>query len=309
MIISASRRTDIPAFYSGWFFERVRSGAVLVPNPFFPERIRKIPLTPEQVDCLIFWTKNPRPMVSRLPELAGYHYYFHFTVNPYGRHIEVNLPELAERIGTFLELAERLGKGRVIWRYDPIMFTAELGVDYHLEQFSSLARQLGPAVDQCMISFLDFYRKTVRNMREFQPREPQPDEITRLAGGLAAIANSYGFRIATCCEAVDLAAYGIEHGRCIDADRIQRLLGQPLRLRKTKATREFCGCAPAIDIGVYNTCPHLCRYCYANTDPGQVADRVKLYDPKKPLLCGRVDNYLTEGETVKVETDPQLRLF
>ncbi len=308
MIISASRRTDIPAFYSEWFFERIRAGAVLVANPLYPQQIRSIPLTPEQVDCLVFWTKNPRPMLSRLAELDGYPYYFHFTLNPYDRAIEVNLPKLSERIDTLLELAERLGRGRIVWRYDPIVFTAELGVDYHLEQFSFLARQIGPAVDQCMISFLDFYRKTVRNMRELQPREPQPDEIERLAGGMAAIAATDGFRIDTCCEAVDLAAYGIEHGRCIDAGRIQGLTGQPLRLRKVKAAREYCGCAPAVDIGAYNTCPHLCRYCYANTNPGQVAAQVARYDPQAPLLCGTAKSDAAVAET-KVAPGPQLRLF
>jgi len=159
MIISVSRRTDIPAFYSDWFFKRLEEGFVLVRNPMNPQQVSKVSLSKAVVDCFVFWTKNPKSMLEKLPLLAGYDYYFQFTLNPYDQEIEVNLPKKAEIIKTFIELSNLIGKDRVIWRYDPILLTDKITIGDHLEYFNILAGQLGDYTRKCVISFLDQYQK------------------------------------------------------------------------------------------------------------------------------------------------------
>ena len=311
MIISASRRTDIPAFYSEWFLKRLAAGFVLVPNPFFPQQIRRVELSPAAVDCLVFWTKNPAPLLPKLERLADYTYYFHFTLNPYDRTIETGLPEQSERIATFRALAERIGKERVVWRYDPILFSAAHSLKYHLEQFASLAERLGPYTERCMVSFLDFYQKTVRNMAAIAPYDPGDAQLTELAAGLAAIARSHGLTLETCCERLDLERLGIRRGRCIDDRLIARLSPRPVRFRKASGQREYCGCVAGVDIGVYNTCRHDCLYCYANTSRKSVARATAAYHPDAPLLCGSLDQTadIPGQPSSPAAEQPQLELF
>jgi hypothetical protein len=310
LIISASRRTDIPAFYSDWFLRRLAAGFVLVPNPFFPQQLRRVDLAPEAVDCIVFWTKNPGPLLPRLDSLAGYCYYFHFTLNPYGPRIETALPEQPELIATFQALSERIGRERVVWRYDPILFSAAHGLNYHLEQFARLAERLGPYTERCVISFLDFYEKTVRNMAAVAPYDPGDAQLAELAAGLARIARDHGLVLETCCERLDLDAIGIRHGRCIDDRLIARLSPKPVRFRKASGQREGCGCVASVDIGVYNTCRHDCLYCYANQNRTRVAQRTAAYDPDAPLLCGSANPAQTPFQTVSdAPGHPQLKLF
>ena len=295
MILSVSRRTDIPAFYSDWFYNRIREGQVCVRNPMNRHQVSKIRLSPDVIDCIVFWSKNPAPMLPRLDELADYMYYFQFTVTPYDRELEKGLLQKEIIIDTFRRLSDRIGPKRVIWRYDPILFSQSMDVQYHLLGFESIAKRLASCTQTCVISFVDLYQKTRRNLRETTVREPSADEITRLAAGLAAIASSYGIRIQSCAERIDLEPMDIRHGRCIDRILIEGLLGCRLEVAKDRNQRPECGCVQSVDIGAYDTCSHGCLYCYANTDTKTVCRNRGLHDPLSPLLIGRME----EGDVVK----------
>lgn len=182
MIISASRRTDIPAFYSDWFMERIREGNLCVRNPMNANQISKINLSSDVVDFIIFWSKNPEPMLSRLSELKGYPYYFQFTLNPYESDIETNLPPLSERIETFHRLSEIAGKERIVWRYDPVLINEKYTVAYHIRQFEKLAGELAGYAEKCMFSYLDFYSKIKTRMNKMGIR-PITSLMRTTAGG------------------------------------------------------------------------------------------------------------------------------
>ncbi len=286
MIISCSRRTDIPAFYSDWFVNRLREGYVLVRNPMNAKQIRRVSLAPSDVDCIVFWTKDPSPMLDRLQLLKGYNYYFQFTLTPYGKDIEPHLPPKAEIVDTFIKLSDKIGKKRIIWRYDPILLSASITIDYHLERFHDLARQLSGHTERCMISFLDMYRHIQGRMADHSVRPPDESETRTLAEHLMRIAGSYHISMATCAEEIDLADLGIEHGRCIDDRLISELTGIKLNLPKDKYQRERCGCVASVDIGEYNTCRHSCRYCYANVSQKKIEKNESLHYSQSPLLIG-----------------------
>lgn len=169
MILSVSRRTDIPNYYPEWFFNRIKEGFVYVRNPMNPRQISRIDISPDVVDCIVFWTKNPEPMLERLNELSDYRYYFQFTLTGYGRDIEPGIPHKKEKmIPVFKDLADRIGKQRVIWRYDPIMFTSTYTPEYHLKAFEQIASALNGYTEKCVISFVDFYSKNKRNLEAWR---------------------------------------------------------------------------------------------------------------------------------------------
>lgn len=274
MIISASRRTDIPAFYSDWFIDRITEGFVRVNNPVNPRQVTRVDLSPEAVDCLVFWTKNPVNLMAKLDKLAAYNYYFLFTLTPYDRDLEPNLPPKEKLIDTFIALAGRIGRHRVIWRYDPIILTDGLDSRFHEECFSGLARRLSPYTEKCIISFLDMYPKCKRRLADFHILMPGPDEMLALAEKLATIARRYDLSLETCAEELDFTPLGIAPAHCIDLDLINRLSGKNLSLPKDKHQRKTCGCAQSVDIGAYDTCRHGCLYCYANAgSPGSARGR------------------------------------
>lgn len=288
MILSVSRRTDIPAFYSKWFFNRIKEGYVYVRNPMNVHQISRIELTPEIIDCIVFWSKNPKPMLAHLDLLKDYMYYFQFTINPYDIRLEQNVPTKASIIDTFKELSDRIGPDRVIWRYDPIILTDTININYHIQYFAELAKRLEGKTKTCVISFLDLYKKTERNLRNTSVRELKQEEMIILAGELAKIASHYGMRIQSCAEAIELQSVGITHGHCIDNVLIEDLLGVRLVVSKDKNQRPECGCVQSIDIGEYNTCSHLCKYCYANFNRERVVEKVHKHNPDSPLIIGEV---------------------
>ncbi|WP_018084468.1 DUF1848 domain-containing protein [Desulfurispora thermophila] len=288
MIISASRRTDIPAFYSEWFWRRLQEGYVLVRNPMNIHRVSKVLLNKQVVDGIVFWTKNPRPMFERLHMLDDYAYYFQYTLNPYGRMLEKNLPPLEQCVQTFRELSRFIGPGRVIWRYDPVILTGEITLQYHLEQFARLADKLAGYTRCCVFSFVDFYSKAQRNLRGVGAREIIWKEKLYLAEQLARMAVQYDLQLASCAEDMDLSHFGIRPSRCIDGELLASINGRVLRVEKDKNQRHSCGCAASVDIGAYNTCGHGCLYCYANYSRPVVEKNIALYDPASPLLCSKL---------------------
>ncbi len=287
MIISASRRTDIPALYAQWFFQRLREGFVYVRNPRNPRQLSRISLAPVVVDGIVFWTKNPQPMLARLRELGDYAYYFQYTLTPYGREMEPNLPDKIEIIRTFQRLSEQIGAERVIWRYDPILVSAAYPREEHLRQFARMAKSLTGYTDKVIISFLDTdYRNVRRNAAALAAQTLPPEERRTLAGELAQIARGCGMEMSACAEAADYSGCGIAPAHCVDAALLEKLLGCRLHVNKDSGQRPACGCAQSVDIGQYNTCGHGCRYCYANYNAGEIATNRQKHDPASPVLIG-----------------------
>lgn len=289
MILSVSRRTDIPNYYSEWFFNRIRAGFLYVQNPMNPHQVSKIDISPEAVDCIVFWTKNPEPMLDRLEELDKYKYYFQFTLTGYGRDIEPNVPHKKEKmLDVFQKLSQQVGSKNVIWRYDPILFTKKYTPEYHISAFRQIASALSGYTEKCVISFVDLYAKNRKNMEMLGAYEPDGSEMTGFIKEIAETANAKGIAVTSCAEAIDLSAYGIEHNCCIDRKLIEEITGYEIKVKKDKNQRIECGCAESIDIGTYNTCKNGCKYCYANHSRESVIRHCREYDPDSPMLCGRV---------------------
>lgn len=287
VILSASRSTDIPAFYSDWFLGRLRSGYSAWINPFNQKHYR---ISFEDVRMIVFWTKNPNPMLERLDEVEALgfkNYYFQFSLNDYdAERLEPNVPPVAERIDTFKRLATKIGKERVIWRFDPLLLSDKISVDVLLKRIDNIGQQLKEYTEKLVFSFIDIgsYRKVQNNLVGFGVREFAADEQVQFAKGFAELNKDLGFELATCGELVDLSEYGIKHNKCVDDELMMRLFNDDAKLmefigaeydmfngwqimksKKDKGQRKACGCIVSKDIGAYNTCPHLCRYCYANS--------------------------------------------
>lgn len=306
MILSASRRTDIPAFFSKWFFNRLMEQYVMVRNPVNSQQVSRINLSPEVIDAIVFWTKNPLPMLNHLDLLKDYVYYFQFTVNSYGKEIEPCIPDFGQRIHTFQSLADKLGADRVIWRYDPIFFNENYSMEYHIQSFENIAKLLSGYTKKCTISFLDFCN-SVKNERMQLPTEA---EQLILAKSFAEIAGKYCITINTCAEKLCLSEFGIQKASCVDKNLLEKLLGCSLKVSKDNGQRNECGCVSSIDIGVYNTCRNGCKYCYANYDSLRASYSFKNHNPKSPLLIGKLENTdkITEKEMYSLK-DLQISLF
>ena len=291
MILSISRRTDVPAFFSEWFFNRVKAGEVYVRNPMSEHQVSRIDISPTVTDCIVFWSKNPRPMLARLDELKGYDYYFQYTMNAYDKDIEANMTPLDERIDTFVRLADRLGRERVIWRYDPILFNSKYTPEYHLDKMSYIAERLKGRTEKCVFSFVDVYAsKNMNSLVKAGNRELTDEQLNEFLRSLCDIAAKNDLKLATCAEKIDLESFGIAHNICIDKELVERITGYELVNVKRDGQRDACGCIKCEDIGCYDTCPHGCIYCYANYRPAKVQSKLKLYDPESPILCGSIDH-------------------
>lgn len=217
MILSVSRRTDIPNYYFDWFCNRLREGWLYVRNPMNERQVSRIELMPETVDCIVFWTKNPAAMMNKLSLLDPYSYYVQFTLTGYGRDVEPGLPDKRSvLLPRFRQLSRAIGKKRVIWRYDPILFTPVYTSSYHLKAFAEIAGELEGYTETAVISFVDMYSKIRKNMKALQLRELPEQELMEFAGRLADIAKMHGITVRSCAEALDLEAAGIRHGSCID---------------------------------------------------------------------------------------------
>ncbi|UCG52012.1 MAG: DUF1848 domain-containing protein [Candidatus Latescibacterota bacterium] len=294
MIISASRRTDIPAFYSRWFMNRVRQGFCLVPNPFNTKQISRVTLAPGDVDALVFWSKDPEPMLEHLPELdrLGFAYYFLFTLNDYPDDLEPKVPGLSRRLATFKRLSKRLGPDRVIWRYDPIVISTATSHEYHRNRFASLTRELSGFTRRVIVSLVNYYRKTDRRLSRleqagitFERNVANLTETRRLLEFMSWTASHEGMEIQSCAEEEDYSAGGVKPGSCIDAELIHRL-GRTVSPKKDPGQRDSCRCVISRDIGVPDTCLHGCRYCYATRNNELAQKRHAEHDPDSSVLWG-----------------------
>jgi hypothetical protein len=293
MIISASHRTDIPAFYAEWMVQRLREGYCTVANPFNRNQVTRISLKPEDVDAIVFWTRNPRPLMPYLDELDSreYHYYFQFTILGYPREIDAKSPLAATAVEAFRELSERLGPRRVIWRYDPIFFSGITPPAFHQENFQRLAESLRGHTQRVVVSIVDMYRKIEKRLKKLEGTRAEvlpcdADDFGSLMRRLAELAEENGMEIVSCAEEVDLRPFGILPGKCVDDRVIAEALGIEVPGTKDPTQRKACGCVISRDVGMYESCMFGCQYCYATKSFAQAKINFDSHDPKSPSLLG-----------------------
>jgi len=297
MIISASRRTDIAAFYSQWFMNRIRAGSVQVRNPFNAKQIKEVSLKRDDVDVIVFWTRNPAKMMEHLDELDGngFRYYFQFTITGFPRQIEKSVPNMEKAVEMFCALSKRLSPERVIWRFDPILLNTLVDESEHQRLFKEIAEQLEGFTQRVVISFADIYRKVSRNLNRLthsiDGQKINFYDITQELGTLepfvtelVQIAEEHQLEIQSCAEDIDLAHLGIPDGKCIDDTLINQTFGLNLGVKKDKGQRKSCGCVQSIDIGQYNTCLHGCSYCYATYNPTLAQQNWQKHDENSSFL-------------------------
>ncbi|MBR4702364.1 MAG: DUF1848 domain-containing protein [Oscillospiraceae bacterium] len=284
MIINTGQRTDIPAFYARWFSGRLREGFVCVRNPYDPGQVSRYRLDPSVVDAIGFCTKNPAPMFPYMELLAPYGQFWFVTITPYGRDLEPFVPDKRRLLEDFKRLSDAVGVPAAAWRYDPILLSDRYTPDYHLRAFEQMAAALEGYTDTAVISFLDLYPKVKRNFPD--AREVPKEQRLALGKELIRIASSFGMTVKPCAEGDELAPFGADCGGCMRISDYERAIGKRLRAPKRKGARAQCACYLSCDIGAYNTCRHLCRYCYANAEPARVLARSRLHDPRSPFLIG-----------------------
>lgn len=291
LIVSASRRTDIPAFYAPWFMNRVREGHCLVPNPFNRRQVSRVSLLPGDVDAIVFWTRHSRPLHPHLKELDrfGHRYLFLYTLTGYPRSLERSSPPLRSALKTFKNLAEKIGPERVIWRYDPLVCTSMSDVSYHRSNFSHLAASLKGHTQRCIVSFLEPYRKTLRGLKKLEDEGVRPLDLTeemkrQLLLHFVSQCSLNAMELMQCAPARDFSNLGVLKGKCIHGDYLETHLGVKVLHTRDRNQRTRCGCAPSKDVGMYNTCLFGCRYCYATGSHARALENHRLHDPSGPML-------------------------
>lgn len=308
MILNTGSRTDIPAYYSDWFYNRVEAGYVLVRNPYNPSQITKYRLAPDVIDVMVFCTKNPSPMLDRLFLLSAFDTFWFVTITPYGKEIEPHVPPREQVIASFRQLSSAIGSSRISWRYDPVFITDKYSVHYHIEQFHQIAESLSEYTDQCVVSFIDLYEKTKQNFRNIHSVTTKEQEI--LTDAFSKIAKENGLQIHLCCENANLVRENVDADGCMSKAVLEKALGCRLDVPKRKNARSECACLLGADIGAYNTCGHGCLYCYANYDRETVLANMRLHNPSSPLLIGEVSAHdVIKTAEQKSWKDRQLHIF
>ena len=284
MIINTGQRTDIPAFYSDWFANRLKEGFVCVRNPYNPSQVSRYRLDPAVVDVIGFCTKNPSPMFKYMDLLRDYGQYWFVSITPYGRDIEPNVPNKHKLIEDFKHLSEMVGINSVGWRYDPVFISERYTEEYHLHAYKQIASALDGYTETSVISFIDLYPKVRRNFPE--AKKVDKEQRLRLGKAFVEIASAHGMTVKPCAEGDELAVFGADCSGCMKISDYEKTIGKKLDAPKKKGARAECVCYLACDIGAYNTCKHLCRYCYANTETEKVLAMSSLHDPESPFLIG-----------------------
>ena len=286
MIIQTGMRTDIPAFYSQWLQNRIKEGYVLVRNPYQPNQVTRYSLSPEVVDLIAFCTKNPAPMLPHLDILKPYGQYWFVTITPYGKDIEPNVPDTETVMESFKKLSDKVGVDSIGWRYDPILVDRNHSVEWHISRFEQMTRNLSGYTKTCVISFLDIYKKVEQNFPT--ARAVSREDRLTLGKNFVQIAKAHGMTIRPCAEGEELAPYGADCSGCMTVQTFETALHANLKVpkRKTNQRNGQCACLLGVDIGAYDTCGHLCKYCYANANTALVRANMRRHDPQSPFLIG-----------------------
>lgn len=287
MIVNTGGRTDTVQYYSEWLLRRFAEGYVLSRNPLFPNKVSRIELSPDKVDCVVFCSKSYAPILPRLHEIISrFRTYFYYTITAYGKDIEPGVPSIAESMETLIALSRMVGRMRVAWRFDPVLLIADYSAARILETFAQMAPVLAPYIDRCIFSFVEVYKKLEINMPELIPLSLE--DMDMLARGLGEIAGENGILIQTCGTNGDYSRYGIHPSGCMTLEILGRANGVAFRNRKHRGMRHGCHCIESRDIGAYDSCLNGCKYCYANQTPQKARDNFRLHDPDSPLLLGHL---------------------
>lgn len=298
MIINASGRTDICAFYSAWFINRIKEGYVDVRNPFYPNQISRIELKKEKIDAIIFCTKNPIPMMKHLDQLKEYPILFHITITSYQKDIEPYVQPKGLLIEKIKELSNIIGKENIFLRYDPILLNSKYTIEWHTHYFEELLSKLENSISKVIISFIDNKKNVQTHKDELELVELTEDKINQIAKEFGRISKKYNIPIQTCAEKYDLTKYGFKNESCISLNTIYKLTKKAKGWKKNK-NREDCHCVETTDIGAYNTCLHQCKYCYANYDETKLKSNNQNHDPNSSLIIG----HITEKDTIKIRKE------
>ncbi|MDE6947521.1 MAG: DUF1848 domain-containing protein [Anaeroplasmataceae bacterium] len=312
MIINTGGRTDTVQYFTEWLCNRFKEGFVYTRNPLFPNKVSRYELTPDKVDCVIFCSKNYQTILPRLHEITSkFNTYFHYTITAYGKDIEPGVPSIDESIETLIQLSKQVGKQRVSWRYDPVLFTENYTLKVHLDTFEVMAKRLAPYIDRCIFSFVERYKKLEHNMPELIPFTEQDKET--IARELGKIAKKYGIHLQTCGTNGDYAKYGIHPSGCTTLEILANANQIEFKTLKHKGMRQGCHCIESRDIGAYDTCLNGCKYCYANQTPQKARENFKYHDPNSPLLLGDLkptDEFMTTPQnSFRIPKVRQLSLF
>ena len=304
MIISASRRTDIPSLHTKWFLNRLKEEYLITQNPISKNNFYKIPLNKNIVDIIVFWSKNPNIDFLKEVRDLGYKFYLHFTITPYDKNIERNIPNKKLLIRNFQTISKLFGKEKIIWRYDPIILNDDFNANYHINNFKNFADSLNGYTDECIFSFVQIYSKIKNNIKNINDN----DKII-LIENIKEISEKNNIKLKSCSQDFDnITNIRVEKSACIDKERIQKILGYSIKEKKDKYQRKLCNCIESIDIGMYNTCTNGCIYCYANSK-----NILKDYDENNEILSDKnlIDNenaVITERKIIINEKNDVFKL-
>ena len=284
MILNVSSRTDIVAFYTKWFINRYKEGYVDVRNPFYSKNISRIYF--KDVDAIVFCTKNPIPIITQLKEIDK-PIIFQVSITPYKEDIEPNVPNKKHVISSIKQISNIIGTDNVIIRYDPIFISDKYTLEYHKKAFSKLCSQLDGYINQIIVSFLDDYKNVRKNKNILNYKELTNEDYQEIGLSFSSIASSHNMTVQTCFEEHNLVEYGFKKGECISHTKVYKLTGKIYK-KWTARKGNKCNCVEMVDIGVYNSCNHLCKYCYANYDEATVSNNYQLHEPNSSLLIGHI---------------------
>ena len=299
MILNVSGRTDIVQYFHEWLIKRFEEQYVLVRNPIYPDKIMRYEISPDKVDCVAFCSKDYSKILPRFEEITkNFNVYCYYTITGYGRDVEPRVPTIVNSIKTLIALSSLVGKNRVAWRYDPILFTEKYTIKHHIEMFELLMSALHPYIDRCVFSFVEMYKKLQRNMPEIIPMTDEDKDL--IAKNIGEIARKYDITVQTCGNNGDYSKYGIHSSGCMTLNILGKANNIQFKKMKHKGSREGCHCVTTCDIGAYDTCLNGCKYCYANNDMTKVIENFQMHDPNSPLLVGEpsLHDIIMQGKQV-----------
>ena len=310
MIINVGGRTDIVNYYTPWLLNRLREGYAYSRNPFARENVYKLSLKPEDVDCLLFCSKNYQPILKHIGDIdEKYNILCNYTITAYGKDIEPKVPTINQSIKTLKRLSDIVGSNKILWRYDPILLTEKYTIEKHLETFEDIVEKISPLVYRCIFSFVDMYKKVEENMPEIIPLTEE-DKV-KLLKGIGEISERFNLYTQSCATNESYEKYNIHAAGCTTREILEQAHNVVYKNVKGTGIRENCHCIPSRDIGAYNSCLSECKYCYANRKPEIPKNVIKLHDEKSPLLLGHLkeNDKLTDTEVIKYIEPKQTTLF